>query len=386
MFQFTKIINTISFALVTGTGMLFLIKYGWRVIGGWAVIPALVFAAGIFFIVMWAENRLKPMKIIRFKGKLYPLLIYLGVIFTFGMLMLDLDSRVGRYYAINEWLESFNNGRFPYGGAANPSGLPMLFFLALPFYYLGSTAMIVPLGIALLAGTVLYEKRTYREVTVSLTLLFLSPLVSYEFLTKSELIFNMTLAIILISITCDRRAQEQPPVFHYVMAAAWGAVLATRISVGIPWLLFVLFFYRQDFRWLIVSAAITVLAFAAIVAPFWLWNPAVFLERGPFAIQMMYLPLWVYITAPVVVLAAGWLSGNHQEIYFSAGVILFSLVLISFFSAINQTDLKQAVLGDRFDISYFILPLPFFIMALREYSVDRYLGRVYYSEPEQLEL
>lgn len=386
MFQFTKFINIISFALLTMTGMLFLIKYGWRAIGGWAVLPALLYAAGIYLIAEWTANRLQPMRIIRAKGKLYPLLIYLGVIFTFGMLLLDLDSRVGRYYAINEWLTSFNNGQFPYGGVTNPSGLPMLFFLALPFYYLGSTGMIVPLGIALLSGFVLYEKMTYREAAVSLTLLFLSPLVSYEYLTRSELIFNMTLAVILISLTSDRKAREQKPVFHYVLAAAWGAVLATRISVGIPWVLFLLFFYRQDFKWLAGSAAVSLLTFAVIIAPFWLWNPSVFLERGPFAIQMMYLPIWVYITAPVIILAAGWLVSTHQEVYFTAGMILFSLVLISLFSTLAEVGLEQAVLRDRFDISYFILPLPFFIMAIREYAVDRYLGRVYYSEPERLEL
>ncbi len=386
MFQFTKIINSISFALIIGTGMLFLLKYGWREIGGWAVAPALIFAGAIFLIAKWAENRLRPMRIIQFKGKLYPLLIYLGVIFTFGMLLLDLDSRVGRYYAINEWLDLFNDGKFPYGGVTNPSGLPMLFFLALPFYYIGSTGMIVPLGIALLAGLVLFEKKTYREVAVSLTILFLSPLVSYEYLTRSELIFNMTLAVMLISITSDRRSREQRPLFHYVMAAAWGAVLATRISIGIPWVLFLLFFYRQDFKWMITSAAVTLLAFVVIVTPFWIWNPSVFIERGPFAIQMMYLPFWVYIAAPMVILAAGWLVSNHQEVYFSAGMILFFLVLISFFSTLADEGLNQAALRDRFDVSYFIMPLPFFIMALREYTVDRYLGRVYYSEPEQLEL
>ncbi|MCC6550144.1 MAG: hypothetical protein IT279_08755 [Ignavibacteriaceae bacterium] len=366
--------------------MLFLLKYGWREIGGWAVAPALIFAGAIFLIAKWAENRLRPMRIIQFKGKLYPLLIYLGVIFTFGMLLLDLDSRVGRYYAINEWLDLFNDGKFPYGGVTNPSGLPMLFFLALPFYYIGSTGMIVPLGIALLAGLVLFEKKTYREVAVSLTILFLSPLVSYEYLTRSELIFNMTLAVFLISLTFDRRAGEQRKVFHYVLAAAWGAVLATRISIGIPWVLFLLFFYRQDFKWMITSAAVTLLAFVVIVTPFWIWNPSVFIERGPFAIQMMYLPFWVYIAAPMVILAAGWLVSNHQEVYFSAGMILFFLVLISFFSTLADEGLNQTVLRDRFDVSYFIMPLPFFIMALREYTVDRYLGRVYYSEPEQLEL
>ncbi|MBV6510691.1 MAG: hypothetical protein FMNOHCHN_00168 [Ignavibacteriaceae bacterium] len=386
MFQFNKFINSISFTLITGTGVLFLIKYGWRVMGGWSIIPALLFAASIWFIAGWAGNRFQPMKIIRSRGKIYPLLVYLGVIFTFGMLLLDLDSRVGRYYAINEWLESFNDGRFPYGGVTNPSGFPVLFLLALPFYYLGNTGMMVPLGIALLAGFVIYEKKTYRDVVVSLTILFLSPLVSYEYLTRSELIFNMSLAVILISLTADRRASEQREAFHYVMAAAWGAILATRLAVAIPWALFLLFFYRQDLKRMITSGAVAIGVFTALVIPFWLWNPELFMQKGPFAIQMMYLPLWVYILTPVVILAAGWLAGNHQEVYFSAGIILFGLVLVSFFSTAAVTGFEQAIFRDRFDVSYFILPLPFFIMAIREYTVDRYLGRVYYSEPEQLEL
>jgi len=81
-------------------------------------------------------------------------------------------------------------------------------------------------------------------------------------------------------------------------------------------------------------------------------------------------------------LYAGWIVTTKQEVYFATGVIIFVLVCISFGISFFSTSFSKSVLNSGFDISYFIMPLPFLIMAIREYNVDRYLGRVYISEPE----
>ncbi|PIS45085.1 MAG: hypothetical protein COT22_07115, partial [Ignavibacteria bacterium CG08_land_8_20_14_0_20_37_9] len=110
--------------------------------------------------------------------------------------------------------------------------------------------------------------------------------------------------------------------------------------------------------------------------PFYLWNAETFMNKGPFAVQTIYLPVWIYFIFPLLVLYAGWMIADFQELLFASGVLTFLLVSISFIMTIGDVGMYQAYSNSRFDISYYILSIPFFILSLKEYKVDWFLGKV----------
>lgn len=382
MFQFNKVINVISLTIISFCTILFVTKYGFRAVGLWSIPLSLVVAYLIYLFLTLVEKWTPAWQSVMNKKKYFPPAIYLGAIFTLGMMWIEFDTRVGRFYAINEWLDLMAIGQYPYAGGTNPSGFPFLFLSAVPFYFLGNVGFLIPIGITVLAVIVLFEKKTMREITISLGVLFSMPMLYYEYLTRSELLYNMTLGIVLFAMLGSRKSDEHSPVFHYLMAAAWGAVLSTRLIMAVPFMIFMLFYYRDDFRMMIKNVLISIGVFTVFLLPFIFWNPEAFFAEGPFAIQTLYLPWYILAVLPVVMLYVGWTVSTKQEAYFATGVSIFVLVCISFSITFFNSSFSRAVLNSGFDISYFIMPLPFLVMAIKEYSVDRYLGRMYESEPE----
>ena len=75
---------------------------------------------------------------------------------------------------------------------------------------------------------------------------------------------------------------------------------------------------------------------------------------------------------------------DFQELLFASGVLTFFLVSISFLMTIGDIGISEAIFNSRFDISYYVLSVPFFILALKEYKVDWFLGKVYPNERLQM--
>jgi len=73
---------------------------------------------------------------------------------------------------------------------------------------------------------------------------------------------------------------------------------------------------------------------------------------------------------------AGWIVSNIHEIFFAVGLMLFLPVFISMVYAIFSVGFYNALVGDVFDLSYYVFCIPFLVMAICEYRVDKTLGRV----------
>lgn len=382
MFQFNKLINVISLAIVSFCTILFVTKYGYRMVGLWSIPLAFLVALLIYGFLTYIEKWTPAWQSVMNKKKYFPAVIYLGAISTLGMIWIEFDTRVGRYYAIDEWLDLLAVGAYPYAGGTNPSGFPFLFLSAVPFYFLGNIGFLIPIGITALAVILLLEKTTVREITISFGVLFSMPALYYEYLTRSELLYNMTLGIVMMSLIGKGKSEDHSPVFHYILAAAWGAVLSTRLIMAVPYAIFMLYYYRDDLKLMLKSMLLSAGVFILFILPFIYWNAEAFFNDGPFAIQTLYLPWYIILAGAAVLIYIGRIVTTKQEVYFATGVTIFFLVLISFSISLFSTTFSRAVLNSGFDISYFIMPLPFLVMAIQEYNVDRYLGRVYRSEPE----
>ncbi|MFA6026006.1 MAG: hypothetical protein WC727_06145 [Ignavibacteriaceae bacterium] len=378
MFTKKHFINNFSAAFLLFIGALFVFKYSLRYGSVFILSPFFYLAAGVL-LLYFVDKKIKSRKNDFSKGYL---LSIIGAIAVTALLLVFIpqSTRVGRFPAMLEWLSNFQQGIFPYGTKANPSGFPFLFFLASPFYLLGDAGYLEVFGLFLFLMLLLKSVKTKKEYWMKILLLLFLPTTFYELAVRSELLANTVLVISLFFLAEQKLNENEKNISFIALALLFGFFLSTRL-IAFLWLaMFLLFFFRNNFKNGIIFLAISLSVFLLSLLPFYLWNAEIFLSKGPFAVQTIYLPKWIYFTLPFFVLYIGWMIADFQELLFASGVLTFLLVSISFIVAICDVGMGEAFLNSRFDISYYILSVPFFILALKEYKVDWFLGKVYPNE------
>jgi len=373
---FTKkhFINNFSAAFLLFVAALFVFKYAIRYGNVFALSTVFFFVGGVF-LLFFLNKKIESQSSNFSKRQLFPVLVFLFLIAA-AMAFIPQSTRVGRFPALIEWLSNFQQGIFPYGTKANPSGFPFLFFLASPFYLIGDAGYLEVFGLFLLLILILKSVKTKKEYWVKILFLLLLPTTFYELAVRSELLTNTVLVISLFFLAEQKLKDGEKDISFIVLALLFGFFLSTRLIVFLWLAMFLLFFFRNNLKNGAVFFTISFSVFLLSLLPFYLWNAETFMNKGPFAVQTIYLPVWIYFIFPLLVLYAGWMIADFQELLFASGVLTFLLVSISFIMTIGDVGMYQAYSNSRFDISYYILSIPFFILSLKEYKVDWFLGKV----------
>ena len=375
MFTKKHFINNFSAAFLLFIGALFIFKYSSRY-GNIFVLSPILYIVGGILLLSFINKKITSQKNGFSKGYLISIV---GAIAVVALLLafIPQSTRVGRFPAMVEWLSNFQQGIFPYGTKTNPSGFPFLFFLASPFYLLDDAGYLEVFGLFLFLVLLLKSIKTKKEYWVKMLLLLFLPTTFYELIVRSELLTNAVLVISLFFLAEQKLNENKKNISFIVLALLFGFFLSTRL-IAFLWLaMFLLFFFRNNLKNGVIFFAISLSVFLLSLLPFYLWNAETFLSKGPFAVQTIYLPKWIYFVFPLLVLYIGWLIADFQELLFASGVLTFLLVSISFLMTIGHVGMGEALFNSRFDISYYIFSVPFFILALKEYKVDWFLGKVY---------
>lgn len=374
MFVKKHYINLVALFLLGLISSLFLMKYAARVTVMPAVFSGVFFLLFVFFASTLAKINFKNNNL--FSPKIITTLFVIAVVvMILGYNYISAETRVGRYIAIKSWLDNFRYGFYPYDSKANPSGFPFLFFLGSPFYLLGDVGYFNIFGFALLGILVHKFSKTQKELFVCSLLLFVMPPVYYEYLVRSELLTNMTLFIALCYIAFKYVDSEKADVKFYSVSVLFGLLLSTRLIVFAVFFLFLLFFFRSNIVKGFLFGAVSVAVFVLSLIPFIVWNPEYFVTKGPFSIQFLYLPVWVIVVAPFVLLYIGWMLRDVRELMFASGVMIFILVTISLLMRVMQDGFYNCIVGSYYDISYYCMCIPFLLLSLHEYDVDYHLGK-----------
>ena len=378
MFTKKHFINSFSAAFLLLIGALFVFKYAMRNGSLFALSPLFyIVIAGL--VLFYLDKKITPQNS---EFSKWQLLVVLGFLFfvTISMAFIPQTTRVGRFPALIEWLSNFQQGIFPYGTKANPSAFPFLFFLASPFYLIGDAGYLEVFGLFLFLMLLLRSVKTKKEYWVKMFFILLLPTTFYELAVRSELLTNTVLVVSLFFLAEEKLNEHEKNVSFFVLALLFGFFLSTRLIVFLWFGMFLLFFFRNNLKNGAIFLAISFSVFLLSLIPFYLWNAETFFSQGPFAVQSIYLPKWIYFVFPVLVLYVGWLIADFQELLFTSGVLTFLLVSISFLMTIGDVGVSEAIFNSRFDISYYVLSVPFFILALKEYKVDWFLGKVLIPE------
>jgi hypothetical protein len=348
------------------TGALFMMKYSARVIGQvWVVGLAymVLYIALTGFIHRWADDSRRVQHI---RMLLYALtgVALLGAIAM--IVFTDESSRVSRLPAITEWIERVMAGQFPWGPETrtNPSGFPVLFALALPFYYLGNIGLMEVVGVALFIVAVSAVCKTPGESLTAIIGLLALPTFYYELLVRSELLFNMSLVVALLALAERKLDATRFNWWFAGIALLFGLALSTRTIVGIIHAAYFAYKFRGHLKQGALFVLLAGAAFILTLLPFILQDVERFIASGPFAVQGRFFPMPVAILALLAAIIGGWRARNFRMLLFTTGTVLFVVVLAAALMSVAHEGVRLVLFNDQFDISYFIFAVPFLLLGM----------------------
>ena len=291
------------------------------------------------------------------------IILYLIVLLMFGTFEFIFNHSQGLASFVSfNWLTNFIKGIFPYNNNNYAHNLPFLYYIDSPFFLLGNEEIIGLFGLILFFILLLQISLTNKELIIRLGAFLLLPIVYYEVVTGGDSLTNAVLIISIIFILDKFVNVDKVNIKFIFLSFLFGAFLCTRIIAVIPILLSVLFFFRNNFKNLLLFILLSLLVCFALIAPFIRWDYSSFTLFGPFAGAITELPIWVYLVLFVILIYAGWMISDMQELFFVSGLVLFFIALLIFLRGENYFD--EMVFG-----------LPFFILSIKEYQVDNFLGK-----------
>ena len=188
------------------------------------------------------------------------------------------------------------------------------------------------------------------------------PVFYYEILSGGDAFANAVLVIAVIFLMKKFIDENRIDIKFFFLSLVFGAFLCTRILFIIPFLLSLLYFFRYNIKNMVLFALLSLLICFALLVPFLRWDYSSFMTFGPFTNSVAHLSVWIYVLLFIIVIYVGWMISDLQELLFTSGIILFCVSLIMYFEKANYTD-------------GMILSIPFLILSIKEYEVDKFLGK-----------
>jgi hypothetical protein len=144
-----------------------------------------------------------------------------------------------------------------------------------------------------------------------------------------------------------------------------GVLLATRGLVIIPLIIcFTMPVFAAPKRKGIVFIAAALFSFCAVLIPFILWNPKLFLTHNPLILQTNKAPFIVQAAAIAGSFLLAFRVKGPADIFAYSGMVIFAVMACSFVHTGIQRGFIDTLYKPYFDISYFNTALPFVIVAI----------------------
>lgn len=348
------------------TNALFVYKYSSRIISHSGALSVL-YLVMLSMVILLLYRRVEFRFSLKVQNMIYlSLVACLAVSLTVLMFHFDPEKiRVGRYPAIYDWISRLLNSEFPYASGARPSGFPFLFVMAMPFYFVGDLGFFQIFGFLVFAFLVhlRYGGESMNKYRC-LFLLITSPMFLYEIVVRSDLFSNMVLVMLYLAIFEIVSTRPMSHVGLSLLGLAGGLLLSTRGVVLLIYVAFFGYFFgKRAFNQALFFGSMLV-GFLLPLVPFAIWNWNRLTSFGPFSIQLSLIPNWLLIVSIISTLCCALTIRSLARIYSSVAFLLFGVTCAAFILSVLGQGWYQAILGDRFDISYFCFALPFLLISL----------------------
>ena len=344
---------------------LFVYKYSSRIIQ-YPWMTVLLYIVSIYLVILLLIKKYKCKLSQKKQNVIYfSTTVILSILLTLLMIRFDPQTiRVGRYPALFDWINRLLNSEFPYDSSSNPSGFPFLFVLAIPFYLLGDVGYLQIFGFITFAFLVYYRHCHCSENRFRvLILLITSPIFMYEIVVRSELFTNIVLILLYLGLF-EKVKRDESRLVVFLLGTIGGFLLSTRGIVFLIYLTYFGFLLKEKIITHISFFIFLCAGFLFTLLPFLVWNWRYFIQFGPFAIQLSYVPLWLLILSIVVSVSCALKIESLGGIYSAVSFILFGVVFVPFIVAVLNEGWNEIVLGNGFDISYFCFTLPFTLISI----------------------
>ncbi|GBU22068.1 hypothetical protein R80B4_01971 [Fibrobacteres bacterium R8-0-B4] len=369
--------NVLPFILLYfSANALFIYKYGARTsVGSYpGVLAYTVFLAiALPFYLKILRSKIEKLKTTHFT------VVYFGILclFVFSALFLlfkidPYSVDVDRWSAIHGFLKNLFAGEFPYlarshlGSLASP--LPVMNFIAIPFYLTGDVGYLQVFIFALTAVVVFLAPLSKSGKMLFMLAFLLSPAFWYEVVVRSDLVSNIL--IICLCLLFIEKITNGKPLDHPIKAGCiCGALFCTRGVFIIPFTVFffaktVLSIKETGFGKAFIFAICVFITFALFLLPFVLWDIELFTQNNPFLMQTNKSP--VIVSAMAIALAA-LLSFNVRSVGHSllrTAICLFALMGATMIIKVFTVGWNAVIFSHRFDITYYSTIIPFIILGV----------------------
>lgn len=351
--------------------MLFVIKYCPK----YSFFASAIYGVVIFSFYCYYKYFLQQKQQNRYN---YTLLLLITCISISLLLIIDPYSvTVDRWSALYNWSHTLFQGKYPYNTLTHtnvaenyPSPFPVWQVLHIPFYFLGEMG----LGHLITLSMVCYVLFMYREkfdLTLFLFLILLSPCYWWEITVRSDLMNNMFICILSITI------------FHFSfrdtthilpLGIIIGLLLCTRLFTGIPLAIyFIPYFFRitsiEKLRLIIGCLLGFICPFIPLII--WDFDMLFFFEYSPLILQTKQGNIYTLVAGLIFISIFSFSWKNYTEYLVYISIILFSFILLSFIKFIYLDGFIETLTNDLFDISYFNITIPFVVLGLCLAKTDK---------------
>ena len=225
-------------------------------------------------------------------------------------------------------------------------------------------------GFSILWLLIIYYSQNVKMSLIQIAVFLLSPVLYSELISFSG-IFALAVLVVLSIFISERFLESKKLDWKFFLIVfLFGATLSAERLVGLIYIIYVLYVFRNDFTKMIVFVA-------ALLAAYELLN---FLADKNYLTLLasntnhftIHLPVWLWILLSIITLYVGWIVADLQEFLFTSGIILFSIYFLSFIFGVAEFNWNK----NEIDLSLLVMVIPFLILSIREYKVDRFLGKV----------
>lgn len=202
--------------------------------------------------------------------------------------------------------------------------------------------------------------------------------ISFEYLHPAEFFINSVLSIVLIFLCETYLDKEKITLYYFLFGLLFGLMLFLRSIFILVFLIYSLYLFRHDLQKALILISLMIIGYFIFYLILGNLAPKAFMINNPFSIYpfLFSLPSWFYITIFVLVIYCGWIVSDLQELFFASGLILFLTALFSTILLMMNVGFEKTIIEDSMNFFYIAFSIPFFIMAIKDYKVDRFLGKI----------
>ena len=224
-------------------------------------------------------------------------------------------------------------------------------------------------GFSILWLLIIYYSQNVKMSLIQIAVFLLSPVLYSELISFSG-IFALAMLVVLSIFISERFLESKKLDWKFFLIVfLFGVTLVANIFAGFVYIIYLLFLFRNNIRNGAIFILTMLVAYAMLL---FLRDKEYITIVASYNNLLQSVPVWIVIFLVIASFYIGWIVADLQEVFFTGGLIYFILFTISFLLKITQSGWKIEVI----DLSLMIVAIPFLVLSIKEYKVDRFWGKV----------